>query len=157
MMKGYILSILGIVILGIFIDIILPSGSVNKYIKSLYSIFVIAVILNPLLTFFSQHKDFKLQYVDYETNTKLLNYIYNQRVNALEKEIILECSSNGFDKIDINLNYIVENNQIVYSSCQINLKNLVIHTDKQHINKYEFINEVVRNKTNLTNEEIIYE
>ena len=37
MMTGYILSILGIVIAGVLIDVIMPSGKINKYIKSIYS------------------------------------------------------------------------------------------------------------------------
>ena len=156
-MSGYILSILGIVLAGIMIDIILPSGSINKYIKSLYAIFVVAIIINPVINFISENNDFKLGYVDYQTNNQLLNYINNQRVEAVEKEIILQCTANGFSNIDINLDFTLENNEIIYSSCIVSLRNLVIDKDKQHINKYEFINEVVKEKTNLTKEEIIYE
>ncbi len=156
-MAGYILSILGIVLAGVMIDIILPSGSVNKYIKSIYAIFVVAVIINPLIKFVSANKDFKLQYEDYEANTQLLNYIYSSRVRETQKEIELTLSSNGFSGIDIKLDFNIENNQIIYTSCTINLQNLVIAPDKLNINKYEFINEVVTEKTNLTHEVIIYE
>ena len=43
-MTGYILSVLGIVIAGVFMDVILPSGTIAKYIKGIYSIFVVAVL-----------------------------------------------------------------------------------------------------------------
>ena len=65
-MSGYILSILGIVISGVFIDIIVPSGSTSKYIKSIYSIFVVAVLLMPLLKFINNSNDFEVVYKDYE-------------------------------------------------------------------------------------------
>ena len=42
------------------------------------------------------------------------------------------------------------------NSCTVNMQNLVITSDKQHINKYEFIIEVVREYTNLADEEIIF-
>ena len=34
-MSGYILSIIGIIVAGVFLDIVLPFGVLNKYIKAL--------------------------------------------------------------------------------------------------------------------------
>lgn len=155
MMKGYILSILGIVIAGILIDVIVPSGSVNKYVKSIYSIFVVAVILNPLITLISKSKNLSLNYVDYELDKELISYIYTERTVKLEEDIENYLAKEGFANIDIVFNFSIEKNELIYNSCEVNLKNLVIASDKQHINKYEYIMEVVQSYTNLTDEEII--
>ena len=45
---NYILSIVGIVILGVIIDIMLVEGQMQKYIKSIFVIFVIFVIIAPI-------------------------------------------------------------------------------------------------------------
>lgn len=153
-MTGYILSILGIVVAGIFIDIIVPSGKINKYIKSIYSIFVVAVILSPLITLLCKKQDFVVKYEDYQLNDGLINFIYEMRASSLETNLENALKEEGFSNIDIVLTFSSENNELKYNSCKINLKNLVIDKDKQHINKYEFIKKLVKKNTNLSDEEI---
>ena len=153
-MSGYILSILGIVVSGIIIDIVLPTGSVNKYIKSVYSIFVVAVLLMPLIRFINNSNGLELSYTDYELQENLLNYIYKNQVDNLEIKIEDQLSNNGFYKIDIELGFSIENNELNINSCKANLENLSISLESQHINKYEFIKKVVTEFTNLSSEEI---
>lgn len=155
-MSGYILSILGIVIVGVFVDIIVPSGAINKYIKSIYSIFVVAVLISPVINFISKKHDFTLHYEDYEVSEKLLNFIHTKKVNQTEINIEKELDNEGFSNIDIIINFSIKDNELIYNSCSVNLENLVIESDKQHINSYEFIKEVVGKHTNLTYEEIIF-
>ena len=154
-MTNYILSILGIVLAGVLIDVVMPSGKINKYIKSIYSIFIVVVLLNPLLNFLNKHHDFTINYKDYEVNVELVAYIYKKQVIEIENKIKTQFEDEGFNKIDIKLNYSIENNELQLNSCTINLKNLVIVQDKQHINKYEFIKEVIKKNTALNDGEII--
>lgn len=155
MMNGYVLSVLGIVIVGVMVDVIIPAGSLSKYIKSMYSIFVVAVLVTPIVNILSQNKDFKLEYEDVQLQENVINYILNERVKSNENSIETTLSKEGFSNVDIILNYSIENNDIVYKSCMVNLKNMAINSDKQHINKYEFIKEVVANETKLSLQEII--
>lgn len=155
-MAGYILSILGIVVAGVFIDIIIPSGTISKYIKSIYAIFVLAVIITPIIKFFNNNQGFNLQYQEYEINQNLINYIQTNKIATIENDITLELENEGLFNIDIIINYSIDNNELSINSCTINLENLVISSDKQHINKYEIIKEIVREYTNLTDEEMIF-
>lgn len=154
-MVGYVLSILGIIVAGVFIDIIVPSGSINKYIKGIYSIFVVAVMIGPLVKLLAKKGDLTLKYEEYQINETLLTYIHENQAKSMELEMEQTLDQEGFANIDIILNFSSENNELNYLSCQVNLKNLVISADKQHINKYEFIKEIIKNGTNLTDEEII--
>ena len=154
-MSGYILSILGIVLLGVIIDVIVPSGNINKYIKSVFSIFVVAVIISPVINFISNKNGIKLNYSNYEMDKKLIEYIFEKRTENEENRIEKYLQEEGFDKVDININFSINNNELEYISCEINLTKLAISADKQHINKYEFIKEIVKDFTNLTDEEIV--
>ena len=154
-MKMYILSILGIVVAGMLIDIILPKGNINKYIKGIYSIFVVAVLVNPLLKVLSKTKNLTINYKEYSADIKLLNYIYEKRCEKLEEEIEIIFSDQGYTNIKIYLEFSIENDELIYNSCKVDLKKLVISQDKQHINKYEFIKETIKELTNLTDERII--
>ena len=155
MMNSYVLSVLGIVIAGILIDIIIPSGTLNKYIKSIYSIFVVAILISPLTTLIAKGKNFSLNYTDYQADKQLVEYIHTEKIRSLEKAIVNYLKTEGFKNVDININFSIEDYNLIYNSCEVNLKNLVITADKQHINKYEFIVEAVKGYTNLTDEEII--
>ncbi|MFQ6752665.1 MAG: stage III sporulation protein AF [Clostridia bacterium] len=155
-MNGYILSVLGIVLLGVIIDIIVPNGNINKYIKSIYAIFVVAVIISPITKILKYDNDFSINYRDYEISQNLLNYIYSARVDSLENELIDALEKEGISKITININYSSENNELVYHSCVVDLKNMVISLDKQHINSYEYITRLINATTGLNDEEIIF-
>ena len=156
-MSGYILSVLGIVVAGVFIDIIIPSGSINKYIRGVYSIFVVAVLVSPIMKLMNKTHDFSIKFQDYALNESLLSYLYTEKVNAMEDSIEKLLTDKGLENVDIILNFSIENDQLKYKFCKVNLKDLVINADKQHINKYEIITEVVKNSTNLTQEEILFD
>ncbi|MBO5954547.1 MAG: stage III sporulation protein AF [Clostridia bacterium] len=156
-MTGYILSILGIVVAGVFIDIIVPAGTINKYIKGIYSIFVVAVLISPVVKFLNKNHDFTIKYEEYNVNDELLDYIFTMRATSLETNIEKALADEGFSNVDIKFTFSIENNELKYNSCNVNLKNLVISADNQHINKYEFIKEALRQNTNLTEQEIIFD
>lgn len=155
-MSGYILSILGIVMVGIIIDVIVPSGTINKYIKSIFSIFVLAVILMPAVKFLTKAHNLQIDTGEQVVNENLLNYIYGQRVKSLETQIEDELEKEGVRKVDIKIYYSIKNNELSLNSCEVDIKNMEISADKQHINKYEFIKGFVQDRTNLTEEVIIF-
>lgn len=155
MMSGYVLSIVGIIFAGVIVDVIIPAGSTAKYIKSIYAVFVVAILILPIINFINNNKGFVLEYDEYEVNEKLLNYIYSNRVETLEDNILNGLKSNGLENIDIEINYSIENEDLVMLACTINLKNLVINENFTHINKYDYIKKVVKDYIDLSDEEII--
>ena len=64
--------------------------------------------------------------------------------------------SNGISGIVININFSSENNELSYHSCLVDIKNMVISSDKQHINSYEYITRVISETTGLQDKEIIF-
>ena len=47
-MSGWLISIVGVVSLGVLIEVLLPEGENSKYIRGIFSIIVIFVIISPL-------------------------------------------------------------------------------------------------------------
>ncbi len=155
-MSGYILTILGIVLAGILIDIIVPTGKINKYIKSIFAIFVVAVILMPVVKFIAKSDEITINYTDYEIEQNLMDYIFSSRVTAYENEIIEVLENNGLSNIDIKINYSINSNELSLNSCEVNLKNMTSSNIEMHNNRYEFIAETIKEITNLTDEVIIF-
>ena len=48
-MLTYIVSVAGVSVLTVLLDIILPEGNMNKYIKSVFSVLVIIVVVSPVV------------------------------------------------------------------------------------------------------------
>ncbi len=155
-MKTYILGILGIVLAGILIEIVVPSGEINKYIKSVFSIFVIAVILSPIVTILNKGKEFNFNYSSVNLDLTLSTYIANKKIDSIKNEIKTELENDGITNFDIYIDYSIENDKMVIISSTINLKNMTSLTDKQHINNYEKIKSVVLEKTGLTEKELVW-
>lgn len=155
-MSGYILTILGIVLAGILIDIIVPTGKINKYIKSIFAIFVVAVILMPVVKFIAKSDEITINYTDYEIEQNLMDYIFSSRVTAYENEIIEVLENDGLSNIDIKINYSINSNELSLNSCEVNLKNMTSSNIEMHNNRYEFIAETIKEITNLTDEVIIF-
>ncbi len=154
-MNSYVISILGIVVLGIIIDVIVPNGTINKYIRSIYAIFIVAVILSPLINFMKSNDKFSFNYKEYEINRNLINYIYTSKKEATENSITQALSSEGIEGVEVILNISTDLEKLTYVSCLVNLENMTNKGDKPHINSYEIITKLVKEFTGLKSEEII--
>ena len=81
-MKGWIVSIVCVVILGILLEIVLPKGKMAKYIKGTFSLLVIFVIVSPLPKLLKQ--EFKF---DFSTSWANVNSVaIEETENARDKE-----------------------------------------------------------------------
>lgn len=49
-MTSWLLSIVGVVFLGVMIDVIAPSGKTNSIIKTMFAIMLIYVVLSPIIS-----------------------------------------------------------------------------------------------------------
>ena len=53
-MTAWIFSIIGIIFLGVMLEIVIPDGKTNSFIKSIYSIILMFVIVNPIIKIFNK-------------------------------------------------------------------------------------------------------
>lgn len=59
-MKAYIISIVGVICLGILLEIVLPEGKTAKYVRGAFSLLIVFVIAQPLPALLK--KDYKLSF-----------------------------------------------------------------------------------------------
>jgi hypothetical protein len=154
--SGYLLALLGVIILGVLIDVIIPSGSTSKYISGIFAIFVLFVMISPVLSFIKS--DYKLSdyftKVDIELNNKLLYNINDNKLNVIENEIIKELDSNGYSNVVVDIRFSLVADNVEIQQVLIDLSNLVINTNSANINRYVYIRQVVMEHIKV-NEEVI--
>ena len=91
-MTAWILSIIGVVFLGVLFDVICPGGKTNSFIKSIFSIIFMYVVMTPIIRLVSDET------IELNSITK----IYNS--DCLEDSMV-----------DIKDNYIVVSNNRCYT------------------------------------------
>ncbi|WP_051620458.1 stage III sporulation protein AF [Paenibacillus sp. UNC451MF] len=52
---GWLKSIILVILLATFVDILLPSQSMQRYVKTVISLFILLILLQPLLSIFQKH------------------------------------------------------------------------------------------------------
>ena len=158
-MQAYVLSVLGIVIVSCLVEIVLPSGQTAKYIKSITSIFVIYVLINPIVVFLKNDFDVNKYIIstDVKFDQDLLNSLYVEQVNTRQIEIEKQLANEGFEGVKVTFLYEIVESEIKIKKIKINTKNLVITSNNSNINKYQFIRQVVMSNVAVKEEDVIFE
>ena len=116
-MNSWILSIVGIVCLGVVIDIFIPEGQTNKYIKSIFSLLIVFVIVSPLPKLINGDFSFEniLNGTETEVDLNFLSNINKEKKDEIEKVISNCLISNNIEvkSVDVTCNYYQENFEIL--------------------------------------------
>lgn len=97
-MGDWLLNIVGVVFIGVLLDIILPDGKTNVFIKHIFSVFILYVILNPINNLITSNLNLKVDEIVvqenyiYETNIKKVESLQNLIVEKLSEQNISDVS-----------------------------------------------------------------
>lgn len=155
--SAWILSILGIVIIGTIIDLILPSGRMNKYIKSIFATVTILIIILPLPSLIKNGFKFDggLIKEDFQLDENFIDYSNKFKVGYLERGMQDAFTKEGLKNIKVTIKAEIKGNDIKITQVTINLVNLVISENLEHINKYELIDRLVTTHLKVNKEVIV--
>ena len=156
-MTNYILSIVGVVFLGVLVDVIMPDGEMNKYIKGVFSLLALFIIVSPVQKLFNNNFDLNNIFYDgkaVETDSDFLDATNKQIKNQLEKSLLARYKSAGFDNIKVEIKCDMSNNVLEIKKVIIDISNLVMSEDLSHINKYTEIKKVATDFLNVEESDV---
>lgn len=158
-MQGYILAVLGIVIVSVLVEIILPSGQTAKYIRSILSVFVVYVLVNPIINFLNNDFDLnKYLTVDQiKLNHTLLDNLYESQIHAKQTDLENKLKEEGYLNVEVMLVYEIVEEEINISKVKVDIKNLVITPNNTNINKYQYIRQVIMSQLAVKEDDIVFE
>ena len=157
------------VIIGTIIEMILPKGNTEKYIKTVIGIYILYTIISPVIGAFTG-KDLKLAYSDYEkyfnytdeqkvvrneVNNVETNVIENTYKTEIERQIKNDIESMGFKLNNISLEFNMQEGNIKNVNLVIDRKEKETESNRIAINNIEIgksENKIEEN--NLTRQEI---
>lgn len=154
---AWILSILGIVIIGAVIDLVLPSGKMNKYIKSIFAAVTILVIVLPLPNLLKNGCDADNFIInpDIKFDENYLDYSENIKKNHVIKGLRAALQQDGITLGEVSVSGDFSGAAPVISEVKINLSQVVIVGQSEHINKYELIRSKVSQYLSLDKDAIV--
>lgn len=153
----WVLSVVGIIILSMLVDLILPSGSMSKFIKSIFGYLIIVVILSPVFSFFTQ-KNFSINDIFSSSSVQIQDsFVVNvnrQFLDSIEQAIEKTCYDRGIKFVEVGIEADIFENEIEVKQISVNLKNIVITDQNKHKNIRTSIIAVIKENIKIQ-EEII--
>ncbi len=160
-MKDWIISITAVVLITSIVCLILPPGKMGKYIKSIFSLLTMLVVIKPIV--YIKDINFDYQQIigadEIALQDDFLIYVFDKKIEEYEQNCVEIVEKVGIKNANINIEYDIEENQnIKINFVKINLQNSVIISDEQHINiKEEMITDIASYLNIKKNMVIIYE
>lgn len=95
-MGVWIMSIVGVICLGILLEIMLPEGQTAKYVKGAFSLLIVFVIAAPLPNLLN--KDWKLDYdaSQFQVDEEYVNTTYAFYADSLKGDAVKLLAQNGY-------------------------------------------------------------
>lgn len=132
--SAWIISIAGVIALSVVVELLLPEGSLNRYIRAIFSFIVVLVIIAPIPTLVG--KEFSYENIKIEEGFTLQeDYIYQLNVyktEALQESISLEIKNSGYDGVVVSVSSEKSSSEFKIKDIFVELDNLVILDKAKH-------------------------
>ena len=158
----YVLSIAGIILISIVIDLVICDGALSSHIKSIFSFFTIAVIIAPLPSFLSiENISSVLEIGDYEIQKGYIYTLNESRLETMAKEEELLLQAEGYKNINIIFSSSnMTESELRIDGVNINIVNLVIQQGAEYHDKIElknYLTDKICQKYSIEEGGVVYE
>ena len=155
--SAWVLSVAGVSILGVLVELVLPVGQTKKYVKGVFAFIVVLVIITPLPKLLGG--TFKAEDI-FEEDAIIIqeDFIYEinrDRLEKIEDMIKSDLSEQGLDRIEVRLNANIFTNNMAIDAVFIDLSNLVISENLEHKDINEIIIKSVLKYVNVARSDIV--
>lgn len=104
-MQEWLLSIVGVVCLGLLLEIVMPSGQTTKYVRGAFSLLVIFVVVSPLPSFFKNGMKLELGEIDLTTDDEYISSVAQRTADEKAKEIENALKEMGYEvRVSVEVN-----------------------------------------------------
>jgi len=143
----WILSIAGVVVLGVMIDFILPSGETNKYVKGMFAFITIFVIISPIPNWINGfNADNLFGGGEIILQEDFLFQMNQKRMVAVEESIERELSTRGITNLQIIISANIFRPTLIVDAVTVDCLNMVLSPRAQN---YNITEEITRSVTRI--------
>ena len=151
MLSGYLLSIVGVIILLAVVQLILPNSKIGDSVRSILGIFMLFCLISPVVDMFGGELDLKNLYTKYEVDEDFLSKLTTHGEEL--EEALASYLTQNYEGAKLNIQFDAKNNQVSYIF--VDLSDFVIKGDEEYINYYTAIKEYLKKQIDISDERII--
>lgn len=160
--SAWVLSIACIICLSVLVELVLPSGQMNKYIKGIFSFFVLFVIISPIpkLLNLNINGDSFLDYGFVQVDEDYIAQLNMDKLTSLTKSAEDAITELGYENSVVSLEADIFSTSFKVKSATIDLSGLVITSSAKHkdiVSIREEITVLISTLLNLEKEEVYFE
>lgn len=97
MLDAWMIGIVGVIALGVLLEILLPEGQTGKYVKGAFSLLVVFVIAAPLPSLFGALKDWDPDYSDVAPDYGFVAETAEEYARGCEERLEEALGYNGYE------------------------------------------------------------
>lgn len=157
--SGWIVGVLGIIILSILVDLILPEGKTSGFIKNIFGYLIIIVIISPVFSFLTNSK-FDLENIFKVDNVQIqddfVSNVNRQMLDSIEKNIERECGDIGILNVEVGISADIFSSEVTIKQVSVDIKNVVIQGNLQHTNIKNKVVDIVLKNILVDKEQIVF-
>ena len=160
--SGWILSIAGIICISVIIELLLPNGQMNRYIKGVLSFLVILIVIMPIPKLLNKDFDFSNIFNNeiYEIDSDYLYQVNIDKMNGIKETIENKVEERGYKNVSVYLNCDIFDNTMQFKSIYVDLSDLVISENAEHNNITKIkkdISNIIMTVVDIDEEAILYD
>lgn len=158
----WIMSIAGIICLSVIVELMLPDGQMNRYIKGIFSFVIILVIIMPIPNLIGKEINFS-NIFDYDNVAVDEDYIYQlnlDKINIVRDEIENDIQLHGYENVKIYVDCDIFDNAMKFESITVDITNLVISENAEHKNIAKIkddITDIIQSHLQIDRGSILYD
>lgn len=155
--SSWLLSVAGMGILGVVIDVVLPNGQTNKYVKGMFAFIMLFVIISPIPKLLKQ--DFDMEKVfssaDIKIEEEFIYQVNRTKLSFLENQVKSQLLKQGIDNVTVAVNGDIFLANMQIKNVFVDLKNMVIKPGSKHIDIKKTVKEIVLTLCKIEEEKLI--
>ncbi len=162
-LSGWIISIAGIICISVIIELVLPDGQMNKYIKGILSFIIVLVIILPLPKLLKTEINLDNMF-EYGQNIKVdEDYLYQlnlNKINVVKEDIETKIFNRGYKNVSVYISANIFQSQMQFKSINVDLSELVISENAEHNDIMKIkkdITNIIKSYVNISEEAILYD
>lgn len=136
---------------------LMPEGRTKKTVKLVFQLFLIVSIISPIFSFSIENLELFNNETDFKVDDNFVYIINNERVTLLEEECENALFKEGLEQIEVKINVDYNSSNLLIKNVVINLENLRISTDNEHINITDKTLKVICDLLGVGKEVVIFE
>ncbi len=149
-MSSWLLSITGVIFLGVLFDLIYPNGKTNTLCKTIFGIVAVVVMITPILNI-----DLDKLTLGGSVNQQLINNLEEAKIQSIKTRIDTHLKSCGISGVIVKIDIILSEDEFYIDKIYLDTTNLVLTENVTNINKYEVIIKEVSGLLKIDAERII--